>query len=95
MFGQLTSLKSLRGIILCLNAHPNSLYHLGFRTKKFTLSTVAIAKKQLKVKQNLYEILQILQVSQFEKIALFSLISKPGLHFNENSPQMSLNLAEF
>lgn len=45
MFGQLTSLKSLRGIILCLNAHPNSLYHLGFRTKKFTLSTLARANQ--------------------------------------------------
>lgn len=45
MFGQLTSLKSLRGIILCLNAHPNQLYHLGFRTKKFTLSTLARANQ--------------------------------------------------
>ena len=45
MFGQLTSLKSLRGIILCLNAHPNSLYHLGFKTKKFTLSTLSRANQ--------------------------------------------------
>jgi len=45
MFGQLTNLKSLRGIILCLNAHPNSLYHLGFRTKNFTLSTLARANQ--------------------------------------------------
>jgi len=45
MFGQLASLKSLRGIILCLNAHPNSLYHLGFRTKKFTLSTLSRANQ--------------------------------------------------
>src|SRR3989339_2021339 len=45
MFGQLTNLKSLRGIILCLNAHPNSLYHLGFRTKKFTLSTLSRANQ--------------------------------------------------
>ena len=45
MFGQLTSLKSLRGIVLCLNAHPNSLYHLGFRTKKFTLSTLSRANQ--------------------------------------------------
>jgi len=45
MFGQLTNLKSLRGIILCLNAHPNSLYHLGFRTKNFTLSTLACANQ--------------------------------------------------
>lgn len=45
MFGQLTNLSSLRGIVLCLNAHPNALYHLGFRTKKFTLSTLARANQ--------------------------------------------------
>ncbi len=45
MFGQLTGLRSLRGIILCLNAHANQLYHLGFRTKKFTLSTLARANQ--------------------------------------------------
>jgi len=56
---------------------------------------VAMAKKQMKVKQNLYEILQILQVSQFEKIALSSLISKQKLQFDEDSPQMSLHLADF
>jgi len=45
MFGQLTNLNSLRGIVLCLNAHPNQLYHLGFKTKKFTLSTLARANQ--------------------------------------------------
>lgn len=45
MFGQLTNLNSLRGIALCLNAHPNQLYHLGFRTKKFTLSTLSRANQ--------------------------------------------------
>src|SRR3989339_1558131 len=45
MFGQLTNLNSLRGIVLCLNAHPNSLYHLGFGTKKFTLSTLSRANQ--------------------------------------------------
>lgn len=59
-----------------------------------TFLIVAIAKKQLKVKQNLYEILQILQVSQFEKTALQSLISTTQLHFEENERQMSLDLAE-
>ena len=43
MFGQLTNLNSLRGIVLCLNAPPHSLYYLGFRTKKFTLSTLSRA----------------------------------------------------
>ena len=45
MFGQLTGLKSLRGIVLCLNAHTKSLYHLGFKTKKFTLSTLSRANQ--------------------------------------------------
>lgn len=45
MFGQLTNLNSLRGIVLCLNAHSNQLYHLGFRTKKFTLSTLTRANQ--------------------------------------------------
>jgi len=27
--------------VLCLNAHPNQLYHLGFKAKKFTLSTLS------------------------------------------------------
>src|SRR3989338_10332365 len=44
-FGQLTNLNSLRSIVLCLNAHPNSLYHLGFKAKKFTLSTLARANQ--------------------------------------------------
>ena len=45
VFGQLTGLKSLRGIILCLNAHSNSLYHLGFKSKKFILSTLSRANQ--------------------------------------------------
>ena len=45
MFGQLTGLQSLRGIVLCLNAHNNQLYHLGFRSKKFNLSTLSRANQ--------------------------------------------------
>lgn len=45
MFGQLTNLKSLSGIIACLNAHCNKLYHLGFKTKKFVLSTLTRANE--------------------------------------------------
>ncbi|MEK6868791.1 MAG: IS4 family transposase [Nanoarchaeota archaeon] len=45
VFGQLANLKSLRGIVLCLNAHSNQLYHLGFKTKKFTLSTLSRANQ--------------------------------------------------
>ena len=45
MFGQLANLRSLRGIVLCLNAHKNQLYHLGFKTNKFTLSTLSRANE--------------------------------------------------
>ena len=39
--------------------------------------------------------LQILQVSQFEKTALPSLISTTQLHFEKNDRQTSLDLGEF
>lgn len=45
MFGQLTGLRSLSGIVLCLNAHSGQLYHLGFRTKRLTLSTLSRANQ--------------------------------------------------
>lgn len=41
-----------------------------------TFLVVAIAKKQLKVKLNLYEILQILSVSQFDKTLINTLLSE-------------------
>ena len=45
MFGQLTNLRSLSGIVLCLNAHSNLLYHLGFKANKFILSTLTRANE--------------------------------------------------
>jgi hypothetical protein len=45
MFGQLANLRSLRGIVLCLNAHANLLYHLGFKAEQFTLSTLSRANE--------------------------------------------------
>ena len=45
MFGQLAGLQSLRGIVLCLNAHEGQLYHLGFRSKRFIVSTLARANQ--------------------------------------------------
>ncbi|MBU2081697.1 DUF4372 domain-containing protein, partial [Patescibacteria group bacterium] len=88
-FGQLTNLRSLRGIVLCLNAHSDLLYHLGFKSNKFTLTTlillVAIMKKKLIIKRNLYEILQILSVSQFEKTPVNIMLSETELqNFNEH-----------
>ena len=41
--------------------------------------SVAIAKKQLKVKLDLYEILQILSVSQFDKTPMNTLLSEVEL----------------
>jgi IS4 transposase len=38
---------------------------------------VAIIKKQLKLKQSLYTILQVLSVSAFERTPLFQLLAKP------------------
>jgi hypothetical protein len=45
MFGQLTNIRSLRGIVLCLNAYSKMLYHLGFKTKDLVLSTLARANE--------------------------------------------------
>ncbi len=60
-----------------------------------TFLLVAIIKKQLKMKQNLYNILQILQVSQFEKIAIHTLISEAKIQIPKNSRQKELNLQYF
>jgi hypothetical protein len=59
IFGQLTNLRSLRGIILCLNAHANLLYHLGFKTEQFTLSTLSRANenRDWRIYQNLAQLL--------------------------------------
>jgi len=44
-FGQLGNLKSLSGVVVCLNAHQQRLFHLGFRVKKITLSTLTRANE--------------------------------------------------
>lgn len=44
-FGQLTFRESLRSIVLCLNAHPKKLYHLGFRSS-VKRATLAYANEQ-------------------------------------------------
>jgi hypothetical protein len=45
VFGQLTFRESTRSIVLCLNAHPKKLYHLGF-TGPIKLSTLYYANEQ-------------------------------------------------
>jgi len=59
IFGQLTNLKSLRGITLCLNAHSDLLYHLGFKSNNFILSTLARANenRDWKIYRDLAELL--------------------------------------
>jgi hypothetical protein len=52
-------------------------------------------KKDLKIKRDLYEILQILSVSQFEKTALESLLNNTKLQKDELDPQEQLSLAIF
>lgn len=44
-FGQLTFRESARSIVLCLNAHSQKLYHLGF-THSIKLSTLCDANEQ-------------------------------------------------
>ena len=60
-----------------------------------TFLLVAIMKKELKIERNLYEILQILQVSQFEKTAVYTLISEAKLQILKNEDKKQLRLAEF
>ena len=60
-----------------------------------TFLLVAIMKKELKIKRDLYEILQILSVSQFEKTALASLLNQGDLQKTENDAQRSLPSAIF
>ena len=44
-FGQLTYRESVRSIVLCLNAHPKKLYHLGFRGQ-IVRTTLQLANEQ-------------------------------------------------
>ena len=59
MFGQLANLRSLRGIVLCLNAHSNLLYHFGFKPSNFTLSTLSRANenRDFRIYQDLAQLL--------------------------------------
>lgn len=56
---------------------------------------VAILKKRLKLKQNLYEILQILSISLFDKSLISELFSDIRLQKEEESAQKPLSLLGF
>ena len=68
IFGQLTNLRSLRGIVLCLNAHSNLLYHLGFKANNFTLSTLSRANENRDFR--IYQELAQLLIKQARKLYL-------------------------
>lgn len=57
-----------------------------------TYLIVAIAKKELEIDRNLYEILQILSVSAFDKTQLNQLLNKSELQIEEDSLANQLNL---
>jgi len=69
MFGQLTNLRSLRGIVLCLNAHSNLLYHLGFKSSNFILSTLSRANENRDWK--IYQDLSRLLIKQARQLYLY------------------------
>jgi hypothetical protein len=60
-----------------------------------TFLLVAIMKKQLNIKRNLYEILQILSVSQFEKTPVNTLLSEFDLQIIEDQAQKRLFSLDF
>lgn len=60
-----------------------------------TYLIVAIIKKQLKLEKNLYEILQILSVSLFDKSPLTKLISEIDLQFFEEHSEKQRSLWDF
>lgn len=53
-FGQLSGKDSIRGLSLCLNAHQNKLYHLGFSHQKVARKTLhdANEKRNWKIYQD-------------------------------------------
>lgn len=57
-----------------------------------TYLTVAIIKKELKIERNLYEILQILSVSVFDKTPLNQLLKNYELQIEEGAISKQLNL---
>ncbi len=59
-----------------------------------TYLLVALLKKQLKLNQSLYEILQILSVSVFDKTPVNQLFTNPDLQIPENGDHNQLTLFE-
>lgn len=82
IFGQLANLRSLRGIVLCLNAHSNLLYHMGFKSDKLLLSTLARANENRDFR--IYRDLAQLLIKQTRQ-----------LYLNDNDFRVELNGAVY
>lgn len=82
MFGQLTNLRSLRGIVICLNAHLQLLYHLGFKSNHFTLSTLSRANENRSWKI-------------YQDLAQTLIAEARNLYLNDNDFQIELNGAVY
>ena len=82
VFGQLTNLRSLRGIVLCLNAHSNLLYHLGFKSNHFTLSTLSRANENRDWKM-------------YHDLAQTLIVSARALYLNDNDFEIKLDGAVY
>lgn len=96
IFGQLTNLRSLRGIVLCLNAHSDLLYHLGFKTNYFTLSTLSRANenRDWKIYQDLAQLLIVKARKLYTKDNDFK-IELSGAVYALDSTVIELCLATF
>ena len=57
-----------------------------------TYLIVAIARKKLNIQQNLYEMLQILSISTFDKVPLNQLLTQPPLQNQKNETSNQLNI---
>lgn len=64
-FGQLTSRESLRSTMLCLDAHRNKLYHLGFRG---TLARRTLSDANEKRNWRIYQDFALILIAQAQKL---------------------------
>lgn len=65
VFGQLTFRKSLRDIVVCLNAHQNKLYHLGFRS---AVHLPTLAKANERRDWQIYRDFAVLLIAEARKL---------------------------
>jgi hypothetical protein len=75
--------------------HSENAVKLQICVALCTYLTVAILKKRLGLPQNLYEILQILSVSLFDKSGLVELFAKKSKRFKIPLPENTLQLFDF